>query len=70
MKVKILVLGRSAYHADVSSGSTIQDALDSANVNTQGYTLSLNGLGASPETGVNEHDVICCTPKVVGGAAA
>ena len=70
MIIKVLALGRSAYRADVPPGSTIQNALDSVNVNMQGHSLSLNGLGASPETGVSDGDVVTLVPKVVGGAAA
>jgi sulfur carrier protein ThiS len=70
VKAKILKLGSAAFMVDIAPGSTIQDALDSASLRTEGYSLSLNGLGASTETGISEGDVITLIPKVVGGAAA
>lgn len=70
VQTKILKLGSAAFVVDVAPGSTIQNALDSANLSTQGMSVSLNGLGASTETSISEGDVITLIPKVVGGAAA
>ena len=70
MKAKILKLGSAAFVVDVPPGSTVQDALDSASLRTDGYSLSLNGLGASSDAALGEGDVITLVPKVVGGAAA
>ena len=43
---------------------------DIANLGKEGYSLSLNGLGASLETSVSDGDIVTLIPKVVGGVAA
>ena len=70
MKIRILRLGSAAHSADVEPGATIADALRVANLGKEGYSLSLNGLGASLETSVSDGDIVTLIPKVVGGVAA
>ena len=70
MKLRILRLGQAAHVVEVEPGATVGDALDAAHLGTDGYSLSLNGLGTSKEMGVGEGDVVTMVPKVVGGTAA
>ena len=42
--------------------------LETAHLPTEGYSISLNGLGASREAVLGEGDVVTLIPKVVGGA--
>ena len=70
MKAKILKLGHAAFVVDISPGSTVQDALNAANLRTEGYTLSLDGLGCTPEAVLSDSSVVTLLPKVVGGHAA
>ena len=67
MKIKMLKLGHSAREIDVPSGSTIADALETADVGYDGYSIALNGLGASSTTSVSDGDVLTLVPKVEGG---
>ena len=67
MNVKILRLGHSATVVDVPAGSSIEEALDSNQIPRHGYSISVNGLGASPHTSLGEGDVVTLVPKVEGG---
>ena len=67
MKVKVLRLGHSANEVEVPAGSTVEEALAKAGVPMQGHSLSVNGLGAGPSTGLAETDCIVVVPKVEGG---
>ena len=52
---------------DVNPGSTVQEALDKGGLPTQGYAVSVNGLGAGLSTGLGEGDIVTLVPKVEGG---
>ena len=67
MNVKILRLGHSATTVDVPAGMSIGEALDSHSIPLQGYSLSVNGLGASAHTALGDGDVVTLVPKVEGG---
>ena len=67
MKVKVLRLGHSATVIEVPAGSSIEEALEANEVPRQGYSLSVNGLGAGPHTSLGEGDVVTLVPKVEGG---
>ena len=67
MKVKVLRLGHSATVIDVPAGSSIEEALESNEIPRQGYSISVNGLGAGPHTALGDDDVVTLVPKVEGG---
>ncbi len=67
MKIKLLKLGHSAQQVELPAGSTIQEALDKADMETDGYSLSINGLGASAGAVVTDGDIITMVPKIEGG---
>ena len=68
MNIKILRLGHSATPVEVPAGTSIGEALDSHSVPMQGYSLSVNGLGASAHTVLTDGDVVTLVPKVEGGS--
>ena len=68
MKVKILRLGHSASHTDAPEGSTVSDVLSQAGVPFEGYSISINGLGAGLTAQLAEGDVVTLVPKVEGGS--
>ena len=68
MKVKVLRLGHSASVVEVPAGTTIREALDANHVPLEGYSVSVNGLGATPFAALAEGDVVTLVPKVEGGA--
>ncbi len=70
MILRILKLGQAAHVVNVEPGCNIGDALRTANLGSEGYTIALNGLGAGHETSVSDGDVVTLVPKVVGGTAA
>lgn len=67
MKVKILRLGHSAYELDAPAASTVLQALEQAEIPTEGYSVSVNGLGAGPSAELSDGDVVTLVPKVEGG---
>jgi sulfur carrier protein ThiS len=67
MKTKVLRLGHSATVIEVPAGTTIEEALDSNEIPRQGYSISINGLGAGPATVLGDGDVVTLVPKVEGG---
>lgn len=67
MNIKILRLGHSARHVEVAAGTTIAEALAQEDLPTQGYAISVNGLGASTTTALSDGDVVTLVPKVEGG---
>ncbi len=69
MKIKVLKLGHSARQADLPAGSTVQDALNKADFDGTGYSLTINGLGCSTGAAVSEGDIVTMTPKIEGGNA-
>ena len=48
MKIKVLRLGHSATVIEVPAGTPIEEALESNDIPRQGYSVSVNGLGAGP----------------------
>ena len=67
MKVKVLRLGHSAHELESASGSTVEEVLDKADVPSDGYSISINGLGAGLSAAVADGDVVTLVPKVEGG---
>lgn len=68
MNVKVLKLGSAAKEmTDLEAGATIGGVLEQANLSTAGYSISLNGLGASTDAEVGDGDIITLVPKVEGG---
>lgn len=68
MEIKVLRLGHSARHVSVAAGSTIGEVLNQESLPTEGYAISINGLGASLTTALADGDVVTLVPKVEGGS--
>ena len=67
MKVKVLKLGSCAREVDAEVNATVQEALDGAELPSQGYSVSVNGMGAGLSTALGEGDIVTLVPKVEGG---
>ena len=67
MKVKVLKLGSCAREVDAEANATVQEALDKADLPSQGYSVSVNGMGAALSTALGEGDIVTLVPKVEGG---
>ena len=67
MKVKVLRLGHSAHELEAASGSSVENILEQSEIPFEGYSITVNGLGAGLAAGVSEGDVITLVPKVEGG---
>ena len=67
MKIKVLRLGHSATTIEVPAGAAIGEALESNEIPSDGYSISVNGLGAGPHTALGDADVVTLVPKVEGG---
>ena len=67
MKVKVLKLGSCAREVDAEVNATVQEALDKADLPSQGYSVSVNGMGAGLATALGEGDIVTLVPKIEGG---
>ena len=67
MKIKVLRLGHSASIVEAEEGTTIEEALQQNEIPSQGYSISVNGLGAGGNAGLADGDVVTLVPKVEGG---
>jgi molybdopterin converting factor small subunit len=67
MKIKILRLGHSATEVDTPNGATVQEALEGGSLPFQGYSISVNGMGAGLSTVITDGDLVTLVPKVEGG---
>jgi len=68
MRIKLLKLGSCAREVDAEANATVQEALDKAELPSQGYSVSVNGMGAGLSTALGEGDIVTLVPKVEGGA--
>ena len=68
MQIKVLKLGHSAQELhNIEPGATVGQLIEEAAFSAAGYSLSLNGLGASRDAEVSDGDVVTLVPKVEGG---
>jgi hypothetical protein len=67
MLVKILRLGRSAETVNVDDDTSVKDALDKADVELVGHSVTLNGVGCDLAAPLPADSVITVSPKVMGG---
>jgi len=67
MKVRVLKLGHSAKEVEAAAGSTVEDVLESSGLETEDYSVTVNGVGAMLSAGLQEGDVVALVPKVEGG---
>ena len=67
MKVKVLKLGYAAREVEVSEGTTVDEAIRASGMESGGYKVTLNGVGADLSALVRDGDIIALTPKVEGG---
>jgi sulfur carrier protein ThiS len=67
MNIKILRLGHSARTTEIASGSPVSEALEAEGLGSDGYAISVNGLGAGLNAALAEGDVVTMVPKVEGG---
>jgi sulfur carrier protein ThiS len=67
MKVKVLKLGYAAKEIDAPEGSTVEDSLRISELEQEGYSITLNGVGANLTAHLSEGDIVALTPKVEGG---
>ena len=69
MKVKVLKLGHSTREVEAAEGASVEDVLAASNLPDDGYSVTVNGVGAMLTGPVREGDVIALVPKVEGGMA-
>ncbi|MCC6157017.1 MAG: MoaD/ThiS family protein [Deltaproteobacteria bacterium] len=67
MRVKVLKLGHSTRESEVPAGSNVQNVLDKVDFDPAGYSVTINGLGASLSAAVSDGDIVTLVPKVEGG---
>lgn len=68
MKIKVLRLGHAARHVEAAAGSTIAEILEANDISSQGYSISVNGLGASANTALEDGDSLVLVAKIEGGS--
>ena len=67
MKVRVMKLGHSAKEVEVGAGSTVEEGLTASGMEQEGYSVTVNGVGANLSAQMREGDVIALVPKVEGG---
>ena len=67
MKIRLLKLGHSAKEVEVAAGATVEEALEASGMEEEGYSVTVNGVGAMLSGQLHENDVIALVPKVEGG---
>ena len=67
MRIRLLILGKSADSLEVDSDASVRDVLDSSNVALDGRSVSVNGIGADLSAPLRDGDIVTLTPKVAGG---
>jgi len=67
MRIRLLILGKSADTLDVDPDSSVRDVLDRASVEQEGRSVSLNGVGCDLSAPLHDGDILSLVPKVMGG---
>lgn len=67
MQATVMRLGQSRQTIPFGPGSTIQDVLTAAEVDTTNMTVSRNGEPATLGAEASDGDLYTVTPKVQGG---
>lgn len=67
MKVRVLKLGHSAKEVEAAAGATVDDVIEASGMETEDYSVTVNGVGAMLSASIQEGDVIALVPKVEGG---
>ena len=67
MQVTVFKLGSAPVTVDLPHGSTVEAALNAANIPLTGHSFAVNGEKVSSATEVPEGATITVTPKVTGG---
>ena len=67
MKIKVMRMGQVTKELELANGCTVEDAARNAEFPTSGFSIILNGTGASLETGLTDGDIVSFVPKVSQG---
>jgi len=67
MRIRVLILGKSADTVDVDTDATVHDVLDRASVELEGRSITVNGVGCDMSAALRDGDIVTITPKVAGG---
>ena len=67
MHVRVLKLGQGRKDVELDSGATLDEAVEASHFNSEGCSLSVNGLDAHSDSTVRENDLVVLTPRVEGG---
>ena len=65
--VKVARLGGTVQEVALSSGATVQDALDAADLAVDGEDIRINSSSASVSDEVTNGDIVTLVPKIKGG---
>ncbi len=67
MRIRLLILGKSADSVDVEADASVHEVLDHANVELEGRSVTVNGVGCDLSANLRDGDIVTITPKVQGG---
>ena len=68
MRIRLLILGKSADSLDVDPDASVRDVLNSASIELEGRSITVNGVGADLSATLRDGDIVTVTPKVAGGS--
>jgi len=67
MRIRLLILGKSADTVTADTDASVHDVLDQANIGLEGRSVTVNGIGADLSAPLRDGDIVTLTPKVAGG---
>ena len=67
MRIRLLVLGKSADTLEVDPDTSVRDVLNRASVEQEGRSVTVNGVGCDLAAQLRDGDIVTLTPKVAGG---
>jgi len=67
IKIDVVRAGTPRVEVEVPFGSTVECAIREAELNPAGHQMTVNGIGATVQTGLQNGDTVFLSPKIDGG---
>jgi len=68
IRVDVVRAGTPRKEVEITSGSNVECAIREAGFNPAGHQMTVNGVGATSQTGLQHGDTVFLSPKIDGGA--
>jgi len=67
IKVDVIRVGSPRKEVSIRHGATVECAIQEAGFGSSGHQLTVNGVGATGQTSLENGDAILMSPKIEGG---